>query len=439
MKRALICLEQLGIGGVETFAITQIEEFVRRGIKCYVLARDGLLSERLKDKRNIKYIEYDFVLKNEIDFDKVKEVEKIIKKYKIDFIYVHQFPCMLYILPCAFKLHVPYVAYLHNVVPGTLEWFMSHYSVFQSLFPIYFENASKIIAITKQVKAEHQELFHLPDEKYMVAKNSLNFSKYPDIEIPKIPKKFKKLLLFGRVSELKRNSILAAIDFYNWCRENYNDKMQLTVVGDGEILDEMKETYKDTDILFKGAVSDMKPEIDKADILLGVDRCMLEAVASKKPAIICGYNKNVSLITREKLETCIEENFGGYSLEDDKEEIFRYDIEQLKVSIEECYQYIKKELSISNSIFLDIEPFPNKFDIEYYFRDLNRVGKDWDRLQELNWLIREENEFITDEVDSMNQKQQSKWTYKSLKYMKKVKRAIGRRIRWIIKKDQEQK
>ena len=52
MKRALICLEQLGIGGVETFALTQIDEFNRRGIKCYVLCRDGILRKHIDNMRS---------------------------------------------------------------------------------------------------------------------------------------------------------------------------------------------------------------------------------------------------------------------------------------------------------------------------------------------------------------------------------------------------
>jgi len=431
MKNALICLEKLDIGGVETFTITQIEEFTRRGIKCYVLAKEGILSEKIKNKKDIKFIEYDFELKNEIDFDKVAEIEKIIKKYKIDFIYVHQFPCVPYILPCAFKYNIPYVAYLHNIVPGTLDWYMKCLSVFASLFPVFFENASKIIAITRPVKEEHQKIFNLPDDKYVIINNSLDFSKYPDIEVPKLPKKYKKLLLFGRVSEQKRKSITTAVAFYNWCRENYNPDMKLTVVGNGEILEEMKEKYKDTDIVFKGAVSDMKPEIEKADILLGVDRCMLEAVASKKPAVICGYNENVTLITKDKLDTCIEENFGGYTLKDDKEGIFKYSEEEMKNNLEECYQYIKKKLSITNSIYLDIKPFPNKFDINYYFKDVNRMAKDWDRLQELNWLIREENEFIVDELGNI--------IGTKPKFKKRLSSAIERRLKWITKRNPDKK
>ena len=62
MKKALICLEKLDIGGVETFTITQIEEFVRRGIECYVLSKDGILREKLKNIKKVKWIEFDFEL-----------------------------------------------------------------------------------------------------------------------------------------------------------------------------------------------------------------------------------------------------------------------------------------------------------------------------------------------------------------------------------------
>ena len=398
MKRALICLEQLNIGGVETFTLTQISAFTRKKIKCFVLARDGLLREKLKQNKLVEFIEFDFVLKNEVDFEKVKEVENIIKKNKIDFIYVHQFPCILYILPCALKLKVPYVAYLHNVVEGTLDWYMKHYSVYASLFPFYFKNASKIIAIAEKVKQEHQLLFHLPDSKYLIVKNSLDFDDFKDTPV-KLPKKYQKLLLFGRVSEEKRTSIEAAISFYFTFHRTYNLDATLTIAGDGNILEEMKTYYEGHGIKFIGAVKDMPKEIEKADILLGVDRCALEAIASKKPTIICGYNGNISLVTPQNIKTCVEENFGGYSLKDDKKELFRYNKEEMKDIIEKNYQYVKKELSINKNIYLDIETMQFTPDLDDFLKDINRVGKQIDRLEELNWILKEENEFLKKEIE----------------------------------------
>ena len=139
-------------------------------------------------------------------------------------------------------------------------------------------------------------MFKLPKEKYIILNNSLDFSKYPDKKIEKLNMNFDKLLWFGRVSEQKRNSIEIGIEFYEYIKK-YNKSAKLTIVGDGELLEEFKEKYKEKKIDFIGAVSDMTPYIEDSDILLGVDRCMLEAVASKKPAVICGYRKNITLVT----------------------------------------------------------------------------------------------------------------------------------------------
>ena len=356
---------------METFAITQIEEFSRRGIKCFVLARNGILVNRLKDKDNIKFIDFDFQLKNYIDYKKVNMLEDIVKKNKIDFIYVHQFSCVPYILPVVFKTRVPYVAYLHNVVPKTCEWFMDTYDIYKILFPIYFEYASKIIAITENVMQENADLFHQPKEKYIITNNSLDFTNYPNKKIEKLNYPYNKFLLFGRISEEKKDSIETAIDFYIYCKKKYNPNIKLTVVGDGNILNEMVEKYSSQDIYFKGAVSDMRPEIENADVLLGVDRCALESVASKKPTIVCGYNKTISLITPKNIKEAVKQNFTGINLKSDKDELYQYREDELIKIINKNYEYVSEKLQITNSIFLDIAPFKSDSDFENLFLNLN--------------------------------------------------------------------
>lgn len=408
MKRALICLEKLGIGGVETFTITQIEEFNRRGIKCYVMAKDGILSSKIKDKKNIEFIEFDFELKNSLDYDKISQIENIIKKKKIDFIYVHQFSCIPYILPVVFKTKIPYIAYLHNIVPKTCEWFMNTYQIYKALFPIYFECASKIIAITERVKEEHKNLFRLPEERYITIKNSLDFSKYPNKELKKLNCNYNKLLLFGRISEQKRQSIYTAVEFYEYCKEKYNPDIELTVVGDGEIYEEIVEMYNGKNILFKGAVSDMTPEIEDADILLGVDRCMLEAVASKKPAIVCGYKNNTVLITPNNIKDAVEENFTGINLSDDKDEIFKYNEKELIKILEDNYKYVSKNLAITDSVFLDITPFENKTDIINVIDNINDYASEIDDLKKENKELYLKTQELYSIIDTIQKTKDSK-------------------------------
>lgn len=402
MKKALICLEQLGIGGVETFTITQVEEFTRRKIKCYVLAREGLLSKNLKKLKNIEFIEFDFKLENNINMEKVKWITNFVKEKKIDFIYVHQFSCVPYILPVVFETNIPYIAYLHNIVPKTCEWFMDHYDIYKVLFPIYFECASKIIAITDKVKQEHIELFKLPKEKYLVINNSLDFSKYPDKKVNKISKKFNKLMWFGRISEQKRTSIDTAVEFYNYYREKYNSSATLTIVGDGELFEEMVNKYQDKNITFKGAVSDMIPEIEKADILLGVDRCMLEAVASKKPAVVCGYKKNVILITPKNIKKAIEENFTGINLDNDKDELFNYTEKELLEILDDNYHYVANNLAISSSVYLDISPLKKESNLESVFLGLNYYSEKIKSLEQENKELYLRTQDLYKEINQLN-------------------------------------
>ena len=423
MRKALICLEQLGIGGVETFTITQVEEFARRKIKCYVLAREGLLSEKLKKLKNIKFIEFDFKLENKIDTEKVKWLIKFVKEKNIDFIYVHQFPCVPYILPVVFKLKIPYIAYLHGVVPNTCKWFMDTYDIYKVLFPIYFEQASKIIAITEKVKEENKEQFHLPEDKYIVINNSLDFSKYPNKKITNVNYSYNKLLWFGRVSEIKRSSIETAIKFYEYCKKKYNSNMTLTIAGDGEILNELKEKYNDKSIVFKGAVADIISEIQKADVVLGVDRCILEAIASKKPAIVCGYNRNTVLITPKNIKDAIKENFTGINLNDDKDELFKYNENELLDIINQNYDYAEKKLGIENSIYLDIESFKGESDLSSVFLGLNYYSEKIQNLEKVNKELYLKTQELYKEINQLN------------KYLRKS--IIGRIIKKLDKKSEE--
>lgn len=294
MKRALICLDQLGIGEVKNFTITQVEEFVRRKIKCYVLARDGLLSEKLKEFKNIEFVEFDFKLENRINTEKVEWLKEFIKEKKIDLIYEQQFSSVPYILPVVFETKIPYITYLNNIVPKTCEWFMDYYNIYKILFPIYSECVSKIIAITDKAQQKYINFFHLSKEK-----------------------------------------------------------------------------YREKSIVFLGAVSDMTPEIEKSDILLSVDRCLLEAVASKKTTIVCGYKRNIILITPNNIKDAIKDNFTGINLKDDKDELFKYSETELIKLINKNYGYVSKHLTITDSVYLDIEKFTEDSNILSVFKGLN--------------------------------------------------------------------
>ena len=106
MKNILICLERLDIGGVETSVINQALEYKRRKYKVAILARKGMYTENL-EKKGIVCYEYDFKLENKLFLEESQKLEEIIKKEKITEVHIHQYPCIIHILPVLLRLNIP--------------------------------------------------------------------------------------------------------------------------------------------------------------------------------------------------------------------------------------------------------------------------------------------------------------------------------------------
>lgn len=390
MKNILICLERLDIGGVETFTIAQVKEYAKRGIKCYVLSQGGLLERKLKDLKNVELINFTFKIENKINYDEIKIIEKIIKNKKIDSICIHQYPCIPYLLPLIFKYNIPYMAYIHSTVEGTFEWYMKTYPMYHVLFPMFFKNASKIVAVTEKVKKENIRLFNIDSSKYTVMNNSLDFSEYEDLKINNNLKVINKFMYFGRLAPEKEKSIISAIEFYKYYKENINNEAVLKIVGDGALLEELKTKYESEYIKFTGAVSDTIKELKKTDAVIGVDRCILEGIAAKRIAIISSYHGNISLVTPQIIEKEIEENFSGKSLNDNKEEISQYTVEELKEIIRSNYNNVKDKLSISNNIITELEEKIYEIDSVEFFKGFAKEQELVSKVMDTNYELYQE-------------------------------------------------
>ena len=391
MKNILICLERLDIGGVETFTIAQVKEYAKRGIKCYVLSQGGLLERKLKDLKNVELINFKFNIENRIDYEEIEKIEKLIKNKKIDSICIHQYPCIPYLLPLIFKYNIPYMAYIHSTVEGTFEWYMKTYPMYHVLFPMYFKNASQIVAVTEKTKKENSKLFNIDLSKYKVINNSLDFSEYEDLKINNNLKKINKFMYFGRLAVEKEKSIIAAIDFFKDYKEIINENATLKIVGDGALLESLKEEYECEYIKFTGAVADTIKELNKTDAVIGVDRCILEGIAAKRIAIISSYSGNISLVTPKIMEKEIEENFSGKSLDDNKKELTKYSKEELKEIIKTNYKMIENKLSISNSIITELEDKDMKIDPVELFKTFSKEQDIVNKLMENNYNLYQEN------------------------------------------------
>lgn len=365
MKNIMICLEKMDIGGIETSVLNQALEYKRRGIKPIIIASKGIYVDILKEN-NIDFEEIEFTLENNIDMEKAQKIMNLIDKYNVEQVVINQLPCILSVLPACIIKNIPYVAYVHTSLKviqdddiNMYNWYEKTFPIYKDLLNVYFQNAYKIIAISKIAGDYVIDRYQVSKNKLQVFFNSIDLNLYKSTE--KENKK-EKWVVISRLSNEKEQSIKNAIDIFNYYD---NANKTLTIVGDGKKKEELEEYVREKEskdkITFVGARNDVKDIIDENDVVLGVDRVILEALAMKKIAVLIGYDKPKQIITKNNIEIEANEGFCGASLESSSIQELASKIKITNIDTEENYQYVKENLTIQKNIYL-VEPEMQKYE-----------------------------------------------------------------------------
>ena len=355
-KNVLICLNKLDIGGVETVVVNQTIELIERGYRVVILAQKGIYTDMLIKKGAI-CIEFDFELKDGYDLKRAKEIENIIYKYDIGQAHIHQLDCIISAFPACLITNTPYVAYVHTGIMGVYSWFEEHYSDYNGMFNMYFNTAEKLVAITEESKIENMENYKVPEEKYVVINNSIRFDEELIKDITP-PEKIEKFLIVSRLAEEKLISIKNAIEiFRNYHKENSNST--LTIIGDGKCTDSVKKEIQDLKgcVQFLGARNDVINIMKDYDVVIALDRCILESIATKRISIVSGYEKIGGIITDKNIKEAASSNFSGRKLKevtideivDDLKKLTK---EQISKIVEKNYEFAYNNLNIKNNIYM---------------------------------------------------------------------------------------
>lgn len=355
MDTIMLCFNQAGIGGVETAAFNQTIQLIKKGYRVIILAKDGIYRKKFEEQGAI-FEEFEYVIQNKYDLEKISYIANLLDKYDIGQVHIHQFDCLSSVFPACMIKGIPYVAYLHTGIKGVYNWFENSYPIYKILFEIYFKSAEKIIAITEMAKRENQEKYKIDDNKYLIIKNSINFEEINQ-EQNVIPKKVEKFLIISRLSEEKMTSIKNSIKlFKNYY--NINNSIKLTIVGDGNCRNEVeKEVEEIKDVVqLLGQRNDVMELIAENDIVLGLDRCILETITMKKLAILSGYDDIKGVLTPDIIEKASDDNFSGRNLENHTvleviQQIENMDEETIKNIIEQNFQFAYNNLNVKNNYF----------------------------------------------------------------------------------------
>lgn len=356
MKTIMLCLNQVGIGGVETAALNQTIQLTRNGYRVIIVAKDGIYREKFEEQGAI-FEEFEYIVQNKSDFGKINHIVMLLEKYEVEQVHIHQFDCINTAFPACMIKEIPYIAYVHTGVTGVYDWFEKCFPIYKTIFELYFKYAEKVIPITEQAKQENKEKYKVNDNKYLIIKNSINFEEIIKKQNP-IPTKVEKFLIISRLAKEKmisiKNSILIFKNYYS-----RNNSAKLTIVGDGNYKEEIQKEIEDIKeaVQFLGQRNDVIEIISNHDIVLGLDRCILEAISMKKIPLISGYDDIKGIIASDIIEKASDNNFSGrnlnnYTISEVIQQIESLDEEKIKDIVEQNYKFAYDNLNVANNFFV---------------------------------------------------------------------------------------
>lgn len=304
----LICFAKLGAGRIETACLTQIKEYARRGYNVFVLAEEGLYADTLKKMKNVNFINFKYESKNSFNLDKVKQVEDILIKNDIKLVYIHQIDCISSVCSACLLNKIPYIAYVHHGILGVYDLELKMGNMSNEFLKLYYKYAYRIITIIEESKQENIERFNIKEDKYEVIPNCIDFEKFKSNTEPNLD----NVLLISRLEIDKGNGILHGLKFFKEYKK-VNPNAKLTICGSGGQEDVVKKQIKELGIecTMLGARNDVKEIMEQNGIVLGVGRCIQEAIAMKRYAIITGNESFQGIVTPTNIDMFANVNFSG--------------------------------------------------------------------------------------------------------------------------------
>ena len=212
--------------------------------------------------------------------------------------------------------------------------------------------------------------------------NSIDFNEFK-VERNSIPKKIEKFLIISRLAKEKEKSINNAISLFKEYHKK-NNSATLTIVGDGEIKDNIKIQIQDLQDSVKmlGARNDIPQIMSEHDVIIALDRCILEAITMKKLAIISGYETLKELITITNVEKASDENFGGKDCTIDEliEQLLNLNENEIKVIVEQNYEFAYRNLNIEKNVYVleDTSNLNIQFDVKNTMKNIIKLQNIYD-------------------------------------------------------------
>ncbi len=179
----------------------------------------------------------------------------------------------------------------------------------------WFRSVSRVLAVSEESAAFFASRVSYPADRVVISRNGIDFSHFR--ETARERQGFLDLLYISRLDRDKRaavEAVMAAVAMLFPERP----ELRLRVLGDGRQLGKIKKKARALNaalgrdvIALEGWANDLAGPLAAAAVVLGVGRCVLEAIASGRPALVVGSERIGGLVTAGNFIALQKANFSG--------------------------------------------------------------------------------------------------------------------------------
>lgn len=292
----LFIYDAMRLGGAETHIITLAKELARRDHRVFIVAPNGPANAWVAGIKGVVHIPC-----NITDlYTSVKQVVSVINEYNIDIIHAHPYVSQIVGASCADLTGLPLVTTLHSTVETP-----SHKYPYNRFYDRY-------ICVSDEIKDFNSDKF-TGAQTPIVISNCVEITGFPRYE-SFFRKEQLRLLFVGRLDPDKLRSLDFLLNALPAIQRKHD--VELTVVGDGTHLNEIigrafaiNSKFDKRVVNVVGGSVAVHDYISEADIVFGVGRVVLEAIAAGKFAICLGNEFYPGLVDSSVLLRIAEVNF----------------------------------------------------------------------------------------------------------------------------------
>ncbi|MCR8632898.1 glycosyltransferase [Paenibacillus radicis (ex Xue et al. 2023)] len=313
--RILMVIDQLNIGGTETYTLSITRELIKKGAIVVIACKKGKLLEHFLGL-GCPFYEIDFVLDNyELDHENhiknLQLLKSVILSERIDLVHGHQIPSGSLARTAADQMNIPYV-------------FTVHGAYYDKEFLDSAQKNSTITCVSPSIRRllkskgiDSKVIANGIDTHEYHAYGSTYLDHFRDrLGIPH----FATIILYaGRLSWEKGEIGEEIIHTIDAMRNNGYPNLHLIIAGGGNKQEDIiklattkQQPGFETYIHYVGEVMNMGAYYSLSDCVIGTGRVALEAMSCERPLIASGSRGLLGIVKPENYEKAWDCWFGDH-------------------------------------------------------------------------------------------------------------------------------